>query len=94
MAPEELREPAAEMPDEARTMHRPIISLIEGLEPVDGYQQRAEVCRKEELKAIPAHNRGRGKRARGHAAEWDPRERSGIFHYLSTARPIAHEQLS
>ena len=38
-------------------MHRAIISLKEELEAVDWYQQRAEACSDEELRAVLVHNK-------------------------------------
>ncbi|MCZ7655924.1 MAG: hypothetical protein M5R42_19150 [Rhodocyclaceae bacterium] len=50
-------EPFEELSDETRDMHRAIVSLMEELEAVDWYNQRADVCKDEELKAILVHNR-------------------------------------
>ena len=38
-------------------MHRAIVSLCEELEAVDWYQQRAEACSDEELRAVLVHNK-------------------------------------
>lgn len=38
-------------------MHRAIVSLMEELEAIDWYNQRADVCKDQELKAILVHNR-------------------------------------
>ncbi len=38
-------------------MHRGISSLIEELEAIDWYQQRADVCGDEELRAVLIHNK-------------------------------------
>ena len=43
--------------DETRDMHRAITSLMEELEAVDWYQQRVDVCKDDELRAILEHNR-------------------------------------
>ena len=49
--------PIEELSDETRDMHRAIVSLMEELEAVDWYNQRADACKDVELKAILAHNR-------------------------------------
>jgi ferritin-like protein len=38
-------------------MHRAIVSLIEELEAIDWYQQRAEACDDDELKGVLVHNK-------------------------------------
>lgn len=42
---------------EAQSMHRALASMIEELEAVDWYNQRADVAEDEELKKILLHNR-------------------------------------
>jgi hypothetical protein len=42
---------------EAQAMHRALASMIEELEAVDWYNQRADVAEDEELKKILLHNR-------------------------------------
>ena len=43
-------EPAEELSAETRDMHRAIVSLMEELEAVDWYNQRADACKDPELK--------------------------------------------
>jgi len=50
-------EPVTELSAETRDMHRAIVSLMEELEAVDWYNQRADACKDTELKAILEHNR-------------------------------------
>ena len=57
MANEGYHEPIEELSDETRDMHRAITSLLEELETVDGYNQRADACKDNDLRAILAHNR-------------------------------------
>ncbi|ACL70345.1 ferritin-like domain-containing protein [Halothermothrix orenii] len=45
------------LPEEAREFHRMIRSVIEELEAVDWYHQRAAVTNDPQLKAIVEHNR-------------------------------------
>ena len=57
MANEGYHEPINELSDQTRDMHRAIISLMEELEAVDWYNQRADACTDPELKAVLEHNR-------------------------------------
>jgi ferritin-like protein len=57
MGSETYHEPLELIPEETRNMHRAIISLIEELEAVDWYQQRAGACSDAELKAVLMHHR-------------------------------------
>jgi ferritin-like protein len=95
MAHEGLHEPASELSEETRHMHRAIVSLIEELEAIDWYQQRADACKNEELKAILAHNRDEEKEHAAMLLEWirrkDPAFSKELKDYLFTDKPIAHE---
>jgi len=50
-------EPVAELPAQASDMHRALVSLMEELEAVDWYKQRADTCQDSGLKTILEHNR-------------------------------------
>lgn len=52
-----LHEPADELTGKTIDMHRAIVSLIEELEAVDWYNQRAEACKDVQLQAVLRHNR-------------------------------------
>ena len=83
-----------ELSDEVRDMHRAIESLKEELEAIDWYNQRVDVCKDEELKAILAHNRDEEKEHASMILEWI-RRKDGTFNkelkdYLFTDKPIAH----
>ncbi|HEU5463462.1 MAG TPA: ferritin-like domain-containing protein [Candidatus Binatia bacterium] len=52
-----LHEPSDELTAHTIDVHRAIVSLIEELEAVDWYNQRAEACKDAHLKAVLAHNR-------------------------------------
>jgi ferritin-like protein len=43
--------------DDTKNMHRAIVSLMEELEAIDWYQQRAEACTDAELKGVLTHNK-------------------------------------
>jgi hypothetical protein len=53
----EFHESEELLPDEAKEYHRMIKSVIEELEAVDWYNQRAAVTTDQQLKAIVEHNR-------------------------------------
>jgi ferritin-like protein len=57
MSHEGLHEPAELLSGETRNLHRALISLIEELEAIDWYQQRADACTDPALKAVLVHNR-------------------------------------
>lgn len=57
MSSEGLHEPIAKLSHEALNLHRAIVSLMEELEAVDWYNQRAEGATDEELRKILIHNR-------------------------------------
>jgi ferritin-like protein len=94
MANEGLHEAAGDLSEETRNLHRAIVSLIEELEAVDWYQQRADACSDPALKAILAHNRDEEKEHAAMLLEWirrnDPSFWKELQDYLFTDRPIAH----
>ena len=87
--------PIEELSDETRDMHRAIVSLMEELEAVDWYNQRADACKNQELKAILEHNRDEEKEHASMVLEWirrkDPRFSKELKDYLFTEKPIAHQ---
>jgi hypothetical protein len=87
-------EPVEELSDETRDMHRAIVSLMEELEAVDWYNQRADACKDQALKAILAHNRDEEKEHAAMVLEWirrkDPTFSKELKDYLFTDKPIAH----
>lgn len=88
-------EPASELSDETRDMHRAIVSLMEELEAVDWYNQRADACKDAELKAILMHNRDEEKEHAAMVLEWIRRKDASfsteLRDYLFTDKRIAHE---
>jgi len=88
-------EPIEELSAETRDMHRAIVSLMEELEAVDWYNQRADACKDTELKAILEHNRDEEKEHASMMLEWirrkDPRFSKELKDYLFTEKPIAHK---
>ena len=57
MGSESYHEPLELLSEPTRNKHRAIVSLIEELEAVDWYQQRAEATSDPELKAVLMHHR-------------------------------------
>ena len=88
-------EPVEELSAETRDMHQAIVSLMEELEAVDWYNQRADVCKDPELKAILEHNRDEEKEHASMILEWirrrDQRFSKELKDYLFTEKPIAHQ---
>ncbi len=78
MAHEGYHEPVEKLSAETQDFHRAVISLIEELEAVDWYNQRAEACADAELKAILAHNRDEEIEHASMTLEWI-RRRSPAF---------------
>jgi len=94
MALEAMHESVGELSAKTRDMHRAIASLIEELEAVAWYQQRAEACTDPALKAILAHNRDEEKEHASMVLEWirrnDATFSKKLKDYLFTDKPIAH----
>lgn len=94
MANEGYHESIEELSDETRDMHRAIVSLMEELEAVDWYNQRVDVCKDEDLKAILAHNRDEEKEHAAMVLEWirrkDPKFDHELRDYLFTTKELAH----
>ena len=57
MASDGYHEPLELLSGETREMHRAIVSLMEELEAIDWYQQRADACADPQLKAVLLHNK-------------------------------------
>ncbi len=95
MAHEGYHEPVEQLSDETRDMHRAIISLMEELEAVDWYHQRADACCDPGLRAILLHNAHEEKEHAAMLLEWLRRRDKDFEHqlrdYLFTDKPIAHE---
>lgn len=85
-------ESVEELSAETRDMHRAIVSLMEELEAVDWYNQRAAVCKDRELRAILEHNRDEEKEHASMLLEWirrnDPRFSAELKDYVFTKTSI------
>jgi ferritin-like protein len=77
---------------EAQDVHRALASLIEELEAIDWYNQRADVTRDEALKAILLHNRNEEIEHATMALEWLRRRIANFDQelrtYLFTSAPV------
>jgi ferritin-like protein len=87
-------EPVSELSDATRDMHRAIVSLMEELEAVDWYNQRADACKDPQLKGILEHNRDEEKEHAAMVLEWirrkDPAFSKELKEFLFTDKPITH----
>jgi len=57
MASNNFNEAQVTLSEDTREMHRSIVSLMEELEAIDRYRQRADVCADAQLKDVLIHNK-------------------------------------
>ena len=57
MASDNYHESLDLLTEQTRNMHRAIVSLMEELEAIDWYQQRADACSDPHLQAVLVHNK-------------------------------------
>src|SRR3954466_13387401 len=92
MGHEAWHEPYENLSQETRDMHRAIVSLMEELEAIDWYQQRADVCTDPELKAVLIHNKNEEIEHAMMGLEWirrhSPEFAAKARTYLFTEGPI------
>jgi ferritin-like protein len=87
MASVGYHESEALLSDATKNMHRAIVSLMEELEAIDWYQQRADVCTDADLKAVLVHNKNEEiehammvlEWIRRHSAEFEANGRTYLF---------------
>jgi ferritin-like protein len=88
------QEPIEQLSTKTRDMHRALVSLMEELDAIDNYNQRANVCADTALKAILEHNRDEEKEHAAMLLEWIRRQDSNFSNklqsYLFSEKPIAH----
>ena len=84
MASETLHEDADKLGADVIDHHRAIASLMEELEAVDWYNQRAKATKNAELRAILEHNRDEEKEHAAMALEWIRRNDSKMNEHLTT----------
>jgi ferritin-like protein len=87
-----LHEPGDQLSSDIVDQHRAIASLMEELEAVDWYQQRAAVCADDELRQILLHNRNEEIEHASMVLEWLRRRNTkfdqALRVYLFTKGPI------
>lgn len=84
MSSESLHEERSKLRPETIDRHRAIVSLMEELEAVDWYDQRADAAQDDELRAILAHNRDEEKEHAAMVLEWLRRRDPGFAQQLRT----------
>ena len=98
MSSESLHEPLEVLSEDTKNTHRAIVSLMEELEAVDWYQQRAEACTDPELAAVLTHNKNEEIEHAMMVLEWIRRKNpvfaSNIGTYLNTSGPITEVEAS
>ena len=84
MSSESLHEDAGKLGPDVIDQHRAIVSLMEELEAVDWYNQRAKATTNPELRAILEHNRDEEKEHAAMVLEWIRRNDSKFAEHLKT----------
>ena len=92
MSSETLHEDHATLGPEVIDQHRAIVSLMEELEAIDWYNQRAKATVHPELRAILEHNRDEEKEHAAMVLEWlrrgDAKLAEHLRTYLFTEAPV------
>lgn len=83
MSSDGYQEPVEKLTAKTVDLHRAITSLVEELEAVDWYQQRADVTTDAELKRILEHNRDEEKEHAAMLIEWLRRNDAGFSDELT-----------
>jgi len=93
MASNTYHEPLELLSGETRDMHRAIVSLMEELEAIDWYRQRADACADLQLKDVLLHNMNEEIEHATMVMEWIRRHNDHFNQmmrtYLFTEAPIA-----
>ena len=92
MASDTYHEPLELLSEDTKNTHRAIVSLMEELEAIDWYQQRAEACGDPELSAVLTHNKNEEVEHAMMTLEW-LRRQSSVFNdniatYINSSGPI------
>jgi ferritin-like protein len=92
MSHETLHEPIESLSPKTRDLHRALVSLMEELEAIDWYQQRADATTDAELRAVIEHNRDEEIEHAMMALEWirrqSPKFDENMRTYLFSEGPI------
>jgi len=96
MASDTYHEPLELLSEDTRNMHRGLVSLIEELEAIDWYQQRADACSDGALKEVLLHNRNEELEHATMTLEWirrhDPHFDAQLRTYLFAEGPITEAE--
>jgi ferritin-like protein len=97
MASETLHEDPEKLGTDVIDVHRAVVSVMEELEAVDWYNQRAKATANTELRAILEHNRDEEKEHASMVLEWlrrtDPKFAEHLKTYLFTEGPITEIEM-
>jgi hypothetical protein len=92
MASDTYHESLDLLTEQTRNMHRAIVSLMEELEAIDWYQQRADACSDPQLQAVLVHNKNEEIEHATMVLEWIRRHNDHFDEmmrkYLFTEQPI------
>lgn len=92
MSSESYHEPYESLSPRTRDLHRALTTLIEELEAVDWYQQRADACTDDELRAVILHNKSEEVEHAMMTLEWLRRNTAefgaNVQTYVMTQGPI------
>src|SRR4051812_19570868 len=92
MASDTYHEPLELLSEDTKNTHRAIVSLMEELEAIDWYQQRAEACSDPELSAVLTHNKNEEVEHAMMTLEWLRRKHTvfaeNIETYIDSSGPI------
>jgi uncharacterized protein len=99
MSSDTYHEPLELLSEDTKNTHRAIVSLMEELEAIDWYQQRAEACSDPELAGVLTHNKNEEVEHAMMTLEWLRRKQpvfaDNIATYINSSGPIleVEEQL-
>ena len=92
MSSDTYHEPLELLSEDTKNTHRAIVSLMEELEAIDWYQQRAEACTDPELAGVLTHNKNEEVEHAMMTLEWLRRKQpvfaDNIATYLNSSGPI------
>jgi uncharacterized protein len=92
MSSDSYHEPLELLSEDTKNTHRAIVSLMEELEAIDWYQQRAEACSDDELRSVLTHNKNEEVEHAMMTLEWLRRKQpvfaKNIATYLNSTGPI------
>ena len=92
MASDTYHEALELLSEDTKNTHRAIVSLMEELEAIDWYQQRAEACTDPELSAVLTHNKNEEVEHAMMTLEWLRRKvpvfDDNIGTYINSSGPI------